>query len=138
MKTRNGFVSNSSTTSFTCEICKNVTEYPDCSSLEENGGIRCVQCQKKFHISCFENEYEKPDVENKKMTFDTMYNVLTKLLKNKKQIQDLKDRYDRTDNTDTIESLESDIGDVFWDHCGRGSIINNCPVCNKIATKNNY
>lgn len=41
MKLRYGFVSNSSTTSFTCEICGRTESYYDSSSCTDYGFVRC-------------------------------------------------------------------------------------------------
>jgi len=41
MKTREGFVSNSSTTSFTCQVSGCTEAYHDSCSMEDVGGSRC-------------------------------------------------------------------------------------------------
>jgi len=40
MKIRNGFVSNSSTTSYTCAICGNIKGYGDCLGYDDIGVVR--------------------------------------------------------------------------------------------------
>lgn len=41
MKTRNGFVSNSSTSSFVCTVCGTVEGYSDCIGAEDMGISAC-------------------------------------------------------------------------------------------------
>jgi len=55
MKTREGFVSNSSTTSFTCQVCGQVEPYSDSCSLEDAGGSECVN----GHVFCSDHKLKK-------------------------------------------------------------------------------
>ena len=53
MKTRTGFVSNSSTTSFTCQVCRGVEEGSDCEDL---GDVTC----ERGHVMHEEHLLEVP------------------------------------------------------------------------------
>ena len=51
MKTRNGFVSNSSSTSFICSVCDYHGEY---GSEGEQGAKNCSKCNEYYHEECYE------------------------------------------------------------------------------------
>ena len=59
MKTRNGFVSNSSTTSFTCEICGAKEAGSDCVDMEEYGFCNC----ENGHTICLDHR-KKPQTDD--------------------------------------------------------------------------
>lgn len=61
MKIREGFVSNSSTTSFTCDACGNVIAYNDNCSLEDYGVITFTPCN---HGVC---ECNHPDMDDEEI-----------------------------------------------------------------------
>lgn len=63
MKIRDGFVSNSSTTSFTCQVCGHTEAYSDCISLGEAGGCRC----ENGHVMCLEHRLD-PDGDRYRVT----------------------------------------------------------------------
>lgn len=62
MKIRNGFVSNSSTSSFTCEVCGRTETEWDSVSLSDLGFVRCVN----EHMFCDEEAVaDSEEVEGK-------------------------------------------------------------------------
>jgi hypothetical protein len=56
MKTRNGFVSNSSTTSFTCDVCGHVEGYHDSLGYSDIGAYGC----ENGHSFCDKHLLPKP------------------------------------------------------------------------------
>lgn len=56
MKFRQGFVSNSSTTSFTCQVCGQTEGYSDCCSLEDAGASECAN----GHVFCSGHKLKSP------------------------------------------------------------------------------
>jgi len=60
MKTREGFVSNSSTTSFICGVCGDSEAYSDSCSLSDMDACQCAKCGESFHNDCIK-EYENDE-----------------------------------------------------------------------------
>ena len=73
MKTRKGFVSNSSTTSFTCEVCGESWAGSDSLSYVDTGFLSCIN----GHVICEEHKLDAPDLTNQEM-----YDILIEEYKN--------------------------------------------------------
>jgi len=67
MKKRKGFVSNSSTTSFTCEVCGETWAGSDSLSYADTGFLDC----ENGHVICEEHKLDAPDLTNQEM-YDIM------------------------------------------------------------------
>lgn len=124
MKIREGFVSNSSTTSFTCSACGRVVSYHD-SSSDEDIGITRFNCGHKT-CSCFEVDLSNPNVQKKWREDATL---------------ELNTQYPNDEDVKQVLEIEDFF--EFLDACMDFEIFNPssmCPVCSfkKISDKLAY
>jgi len=108
MKIRNGFVSNSSSSSFTCHICGNEESGRDCG-LEDLGFMQCVN----EHIFC-DRHFEYPDNEK---CLDFLKNNIDIVKEKLKDFQDsvewMKDDIEKyKDDTYTVTRYKKDISEI--------------------------
>jgi hypothetical protein len=69
MKIREGFVSNSSSTSYICRVCGETTICSDCGSLEDIGYLECTN----GHIFCAEHLVKAEEFKEKDDDEDEEY-----------------------------------------------------------------
>ena len=111
MKTRTGFVSNSSTTSFTCEVCGETASGWDIG-YEEMGFFSCMN----DHVLCEEHKLDAPDLTNQEM-----YDIIVEYYKG------------WSSQIDRIRALDPDGEEIadYWDEvvCDSGIAERYCPIC---------
>lgn len=116
MKTRNGFVSNSSSSSFTCDICGNDVSGMDMSLSE----AEMIRCENQHTICESHARAEEPTVEMKR-------EYLIKRLKNytwKKPDELAKDR------EEILAMTENRVEEKYDDYSYDGGHQCRCPICN--------
>lgn len=101
MKTRKGFVSNSSTTSFTCEACGNTWAGSDSLSYADAGYFNCIN----GHVLCEEHKLDVPDLTNQEKC-DIMVTYYKDWPGHREEIQ----AYDPDDMWDHFHDFEYDYG----------------------------
>ena len=120
MKIRKGFVSNSSTTSFTCDACGEVLAFHD-SCSDEDMGITRFSCG---HSTCSCTEVSLSGEKNKKLWRESAEKELRKDLEEGKSYGPSQEDVDRI--------LEIEDFDEFVEACRDWEIYNPsslCPVC---------
>lgn len=140
MKIRQGFVSNSSTTSFTCEACGDVIAYHDSCSLSDYGVITYQPCE---HGVC---ECHHPNMDDEKTqklwkvgTIDALKEELDQLEKTEPNQWYPKEEIDKkilaiksileTEGTlefDEFKESVNSIGEYEWSEFMPSTI---CPIC---------
>ena len=119
VKIRTGFVSNSSSSSYICDICGEVVSGWD-MGLDEAGMFECV----KGHVFCEEHAVEKPHYTKKQMKelFEKEKSWIGK--------EDMKNILETIEKGDEFE-MEELISDYLED--GRYNILSEqCPLCSLI------
>ncbi len=112
MKTRSGFVSNSSSTSFTCEVCSHTGSGMD-AGLEDFGFIECAE----EHIFCEDHE-AKANLSIERMRKEMLSCC----------IDEEKDKFSQMPDEKITEAFE----EFDWDEGGTSScckMIEFCPIC---------
>lgn len=116
MKTRRGFVSNSSTTSYTCEVCGDSWAGSDSLSYREVGFWKCCN----GHVICEEHVLDVPD-----LTAREMYDILLSDSWYSKEI--VEEMAGVVEDSSKWEEIVND----FWDDFvhDEGHPERACPVC---------
>jgi hypothetical protein len=112
MKLRKGFVSNSSTTSFTCEVCGETWAGSDSLSYADTGFFHCMN----GHVLCEAHKLDAPDLTNQEM-----YDILVEYYKDFKSYASDLEAVDR-------ENVEES---WLWEDLVTDSGVSEiyCPVC---------
>jgi len=135
-KFRMGFVSNSSSSSFICDICGGVETGYDASPSD----FEMFQCENghTFHDSCSQIDVDEPTFEIKKQRVKNYYEKQIEYWS--KHSSSKKDEYiqEEKENIIQLETIdEDDLEDIYSDivcDCGISSEF--CPICQmKIVTK---
>ena len=135
MKTREGFVSNSSTTSFICGVCHGVEAYSDSCSLDDLDACHCGDCGKTFHNSCL------PKTSKTSITEQGMMDYLLKFWESDESYKTEKETF-----LEELEEVKDSPGDrkilieewyQNWHDADEDSLAN-CPVCSLVSIENEY
>lgn len=119
MKIRSGFVSNSSSTSYTCELCGHTESGWDSSGIEEFGFARCPS----EHVICAD--------ETLPISKDSRAQMLAEMCANADWLEEMKLDDENFDPTTLDDDLIEEIYAEFQSNFGDGETIScaQCPIC---------
>jgi len=120
MKTRRGFVSNSSTTSFTCEVCGTTEAFHDSISHVEMGFYRCPN----GHSLCEGELLNDSSVTTKDALIMAIRDTMARNSWSKQSIQSEINEYGPLEDWD-----EENLKDTVRDYCEADCTAFQCPIC---------
>ena len=116
MKIRKGFVSNSSTSCFLCDVCGELDGWMD-ASLGEVGMVKCVN----DHQFCEEHKLDVGDMNPLKMRDILVSQIWS---------EEDKHTFNAFTEEEAREFFESDEGSDYWSDYTEGIVFTaECPIC---------
>lgn len=126
MKYRNGFVTNSSSSSFICEICGNTESGYD-MSLKDAGMVECVN----GHTLCEGEVLECTEADKRQMYIESIQREIDNKWRNEVSKNDLREALAYLSNEEnSMSDIPNDIQRIVDDESDNGYIpAAACPLC---------
>jgi len=119
MKTRSGFVSNSSTTSFICSVCEEAGE-----SGDYDQALCCDKCGEWFHTGCWQETRPKRTPEER---FESLK---SKMVEAGYSSEDVKNFISQYNKSTTVHHKGDILEKQEWQFSMDDGKLIDCPICN--------